>query len=243
MQIMFEQAIRFDLGAWFETFGRIRLKSGAIAKPECNELQKEVSRVIGWCKENKKPIRLILLKPRQKGCSTISIAALHHMSAYSDIPVNSCVIGGAHEQSENLMGKILRTYAETDEFSPDKFCTVSNAKPIVAKWGNGSTCKQMTARNPEAGRSGTFQAIILTEFARWAEEGVADAKKVANGLLKGTGFIPGTMIIMESTAAGASGDFYDRYQKAVTFEESKAGKAGYIKIFMPWFVFEDSKRR
>ena len=237
-------AIKNSLGAWFESHSRIKLKSGAIVTPSCNELQDKVSEVLRWCKREHRPARIIILKPRQKGCSTISVAALYHhfLGATPDQPFNGAIIGGAHEQSENLMG-ILRTYAENDDFDGGGHCVISDAKPITGKWRNGSRCKQMTARNPESGRSGTYQAIIATEVARWAEEGVADAKKVLSGLLKCVGFEDGTMIVLESTASGASGDFYDRWQKAIPFEEAQEGKAGYIKVFMPWFVFDDSRRK
>tara|TARA_R110000764_G_scaffold1169_7_gene4573 strand:+ start:2142 stop:3941 length:1800 start_codon:yes stop_codon:yes gene_type:complete len=232
-------AVLSCLGAWFETYSMIRLKTAELVKPSSNELQRQVSEVIEWCDDNSKPIRLIILKPRQKGCSTVSVAALYHRCLRKR--TNCAIIGGAHKQSKNLMDKILRTYAEADKFDGGGHCKVGQAAPIIAKWKNGSECEQMTARDGQAGRSGTYQSIVATEVALWAEEGVADAKKVLAGLLKCVSFVAKTMIILESTAGGASGDYYERYQKAVTFEEAKAGKAGYIRIFMPWFVFEDSK--
>ena len=43
-------------------------------------------------------------------------------------------------------------------------------------------------------------------------------------------------MIIESTANGASGDFYERYQAAQTFEQFKETRTGFIRIFMPWFL-------
>ena len=57
----------------------------------------------------------------------------------------------------------------------------------------------------------------------------------------GSHMLPDTIVILESTASGASGDYYDRYQRAITFEEFKAGQNGYIKVFYPWFSFRDSR--
>lgn len=233
-------AVLTSLGAWFGSYAKITLKSGEVVKPKLNELQGRVSEIIEWCDDNNRPIRIIILKPRQKGCSTISVGAGYHRNIRKK--QKGAIIGGAYDQSANLMG-ILDTYAKEDEFDGGDKCHVSASKPITAAWKNGSTCVQMTANNATAGRSGTYQWLIGTEVAYWAEEGVSDAKKVLSGLLKCVGFLPETMVILESTAFGNSGDYHDRYQKAITFEEAKEGKAGYIKIFMPWFVFEDSRMK
>ena len=62
--------------------------------------------------------------------------------------------------------------------------------------------------------------------------------------------VEGTTIIIETTANGASGDFYDRYWKALSFEEFKAAYARgenmqgkYVRIFAAWFEFPDSRMK
>lgn len=232
-------AVMRSTAAWFEAFGAIQVKGGAIVRyPElrANYLQRRVSEVIEWCVVNRKPCRLLILKPRQKGCSTFSVAAFYRW--LSNDKKRGCIIGGAHDQGDNLF-KMLRLYAENDEFAGPNKAKVLDRE---ARWPNGSRAVQQTARNPEAGRSGTFEAIIATEVARWSEEGVANAADVLAGLLKCVPDLPGTLVILESTAAGASGDFYERWQRAITFEELRLGRDGFVKIFAPWFAFGDSRR-
>lgn len=226
---------------WWEHCGKIQTKTGDLISPTLNYLQRLMTEVWIWCQDVGRPFRVIILKPRQKGCSTYSTALLYHF--LSSRMGNGYIIGGAHDQGSNLM-KMVGRYADHDPY----FKRLNPAEVLEkqARWKNGSRCLQGTAKNPEAGRSGTFQFVLATEVARWAEEGVANASEVLSGLLKCVPTRPDqardTGIILESTARGASGDFYDRWQRAVEFEDAKeTGADGYIRIFAPWFAFEDSR--
>ena len=225
-----------SLAAWFEVYAWIVDKSGALIQPKANALQLKVSEIIDWCEANGRPVRLMILKPRQKGCSTVSVGALFRFLKLQAL--RACIIGSGYKQSANLL-KILKVYAENDVWKSGGRCKVLRD---AARFANGSEVDRLTANDPEAGRSGTYQVVLATEVARWAEQGVANAAEVLSGLLKTIGDKQNTMVILETTAAGAYGDYYERYGKSVTFEQAKQGKPGYIKIFMPWFVFEDSRR-
>jgi hypothetical protein len=229
--------VRIRTSVWFEMYGAIKPKAGAILKApdlRANYLQRKESEVIAYCLVHDIPCRLLKLKPRQKGSSTFSVASVYHR--LSNFHSNACIMGGSHKQGANLF-KMLRLYAEHDTFNPRNPCKVLEGK---AKWANGSECVQETAANPEAGRSGTYEVLLATEVARWAEEGVSNAADVLAGILKCVPYKAKTLVELETTANGASGDFYERWQKAITFEELQAGRRGFVKLFAPWFVFEDS---
>ena len=228
------EAVRWNTAAWMESFGRIERKGGELVRPVCNEYQREISDIVEWCHENGKPCRIVALKPRQKGSSTVSVAVgyrrLHAKRG------RGLIAGGAHFQGANLF-KILGTYAGNDELDP-KGCKVMDTE---ARFKNGSTMERVTLANPNAGRSGTYQVLILTEVAYLSEEGVANATNVLNGLMKCVPFEPDTIIIEESTAKGATGDFHDSYKGGITFEQLKAGMNGKVKVFCAWYRFEDSR--
>ena len=210
----FREAAKWDTAAWFEAFGKIERKGGEIVSPIANVYQQKISDIILWCHENGRPCRIVGLKPRQKGSSTFGVAA-----AYRRLQARrgrGCIAGGAHFQGANLF-KILNTYAEKDELDP-KTCNVMD---MEARFKNGSTMERLTLANKNAGRSGTFQVMILTEVAYLQEEGVANATDVLSGLLKCVPMEPDTFIFQESTAKGATGDFYETWQKSITFEELK----------------------
>lgn len=244
---LLKEAVRSSWAAWFETFGWIEDKSGAVVpvgeEHRANYLQRKIDEVVCWLRERDLPVRLILLKPRQKGCSTFSTSGLYHDCSRK--PTHACIVGGAHDQAANLYG-MARLYAERDTFDWG-FSGKPRFTDDSAKWPHGSTLVRKTGRNPEVGRSDTYQFLIATELARWAEEGVANAKQVLAGLLKCVPLRPETAVILESTAKGASGDYYDRWQSAVEFEElqdryerGENVTGVYVRVFAPWYVFEDS---
>jgi hypothetical protein len=228
------ERIRWSPAAWFEAYAKIRRKGGELVSPVANVYQRRIDEVVREAHRMGRPCRIIGLKPRQKGSSTFSVACFHnrlHAKRASGL-----IAGGAHFQAKNLF-KILRTYSETDELDPGK-CKVLD---MEARYANGSTAERITLRNQQAGRSGTYQAMIITEVAYLAQEGVANADDVLDGLLKCVPFEPDTLIIEESTANGAAGRFYDSWGQAITLEEFKAGKNGRVRVFAAWHEFEDSR--
>jgi hypothetical protein len=230
---------RISTGLWFELFGAIKPKVGTLLKfPDlkCNYLQALESEVVEFCLLNQRPCRIIKLKPRQKGSSTFSVVNAYRYC--SNMRATGCIIGGAHAQSTNLF-RMLKTFADNDRFDAKNPCRVIDR---LGRWANGSIMEQLTAANPEAGRSGTYQVVIATELARWAEEGVANAADVLAGLLKCVPNEPLTLIELDSTANGAGNDFHERWQGGITFDELKAGKDGFVKLFAAWFQFDDSRR-
>jgi hypothetical protein len=61
---------RISTALWFELFGAIKPKVGALLKfpdLQCNYLQALESEVVEFCLLNQRPCRIIKLKPRQKG--------------------------------------------------------------------------------------------------------------------------------------------------------------------------------
>ena len=218
---------------WTETYGRILDKAGSIITPDLNPMQDDVLDVVAWCLENNKPIRIIILKPRQKGCSTISTALMYWLMCR--FVINAVLIGGQYDQVDNLW-KIFRRYAESDQFD------WGFARPVMersASFENGSCLARETAGDEEAGRSGTFQFMLATEAARWKKTNAAD---VLAGIMNCIPYLANTCVILESTARGPAGFFYDYWQAAATFDEFKNGKEGngFIKVFSPWFDHDDS---
>lgn len=148
-----------------------------------------------------------------------------------------CIIGGDHTQGGNLL-TMLRLMALEDDLMDEK----AEIMTEKGRYPNGSTVVQLTASNPHAGVSAGFEVLIATECAKWSGDGVTDAEKVLSEILKCVPNLPGTLIIIESTAWGASGAFYEKCMSAITFDELKAGKDGFVLVFAPWFAFEDYVR-
>lgn len=227
---LLKSAVKWSTAAWMESYGKIEKKNGDTEKPTCNEYQRKMSDIVEWCHEHQRPCRIVALKPRQKGSSTKSVAIGYRRLQAKK--ARGLIAGGAHFQGKNLF-KILKCYAENDELDP-KTCKVMD---MEARFTNGSSMERITLADGNAGRSGTYQVLIITEVAYLSEEGVANATNVLNGLLKCVPYLPDTIIIQESTAKGAVGDFHKSYSEGISFEEFKAGKNGNIKLFAAWHEF------
>lgn len=230
---MIRDLVRWDAAAWFESFTKITKKSGELARPIANIHQVRLNEAVKIAHEMGKPCRINGLKPRQKGSSTKAVAIGHNRLKAKT--ARGLIAGGKHFQGKNLF-RMLGTYAANDELDP-KSCKVMD---MEARYSNGSTMERITLANGDAGRSGTYQFLLITEAAYLADEGVANADVVMDGLVKCVPYEADTIIILESTANGASGYFYENWQAGITLEEFKAGRNGYINIFSAWFEFEDS---
>ena len=139
-------------------------------------------------------------------------------------------------------GECSRTYKENDTFDWGNDGTIDAQKGVFS---NGSKFKQETAGDALAGISGTYQILHATEVARWNKYGVQNDAAVLANILKCVPLLPGTMVILESTAEGAQGEFYNRWLSAVDADDFLSGKViptpgQFIRVFAPWFEFADS---
>ena len=227
-----------DPFAWWTRYGSIVTKAGAeICPPTANFLQQEVTRAIRLQSEQGRPVRIIILKPRQKGSSTYSTACLYHWCRRR--PTRGTIIGGQYSQVQNLWS-ITRRYATHDKFDWGNEVDVGSER---LEFTNGSVLDRETARDEDAGRSGTIQALVVTELGRWKEGLTISASKVLAGILSCVpANEPDTLVILESTANGMQGPFYERWQGAATVDQAKRGEwcSGYIRVFAPWFAFSDA---
>jgi hypothetical protein len=237
-------SIRYDTGAWFSTFGRIwpKDRSQGLQRPNPNFLQVLIQEVIDKMESLGLPIRIIGLKPRQKGSTTyfsaIDYTFLRRQSAAA------VVIGGQYSQTTQIW-EMMKTYCTNDGFNWGNTGEI-NAKE--GRWSNGSRLVPETANDKLAGISGTFQILHATEVARWNKYGVANAAEVLTNILKSVPLLPDTVVILESTAEGNSGEFHDRFITAVDSADFLIGAVElqpgqYVRVFAPWLEFEDSAVR
>ena len=185
-----------------------------------------------WCDEHSVPCRIVKVKPRRGGSSTIVIAILYHR--LKKALRRALVLGGSDYQG-NMMFKMLRTMAKKDRTVKDRVQVLDKE----ARFPNGSYCVRVNASGEDAAVSGGFTFLHVTELAKWQQDGVAAAAPVLSAALKTVPFLPGTTVIVESTCEGSGDEFHRIYSTGITFDELKSGKVGYVKVFAPWFAFTD----
>lgn len=237
-------AIRENTGAWFETYGRIYGKDRAagVLKPIQNVLQRKIQAVRDKMEELGLPQRIMVLKPRQKGSTTYSAACVYHRLRQK--ASSAVLIGGQFSQVNECWG-MMQTYQKNDAF---KWPNSGEINTKAGAWSNGSKLIGETAKDVLAGIGGTHQILHAFEVARWAKHGVANSAEVLANILKSVPMLADTLILLESTAEGAIGDFYHRFLRAVDAEEFLLGAVTlepgqYVRCFAGWHEFEDSAIR
>ena len=215
---------------YIETYIKIRNKAGQIIDFKFNEPQQKLYEVIKEQKRLKKPVRIIILKPRQTGISTETESIVFKETA-TKFNVNSGIITHLEEATNNMfaMSKLMYDCLPL-EMKPS--IKKSNAKELVFDndYGTGlkSKIRCMTAGSQGVGRSYTFDNLHISELAFWP----GDKKKTMTGLLQAVPNLPSTMIIIESTANG-----YDYFKEF--WDAAVAGENDFVPFFIGWHEMKD----
>ena len=226
---------RSDPLAWFEMYGKILAPNRKIISPVANHMQSDIAEAWRYFRGRGEPVRIVGMKPRKRGFSTMSVAHLYHDS-YNMI-CTSRIIGTDYKTVSSLWA-ILERYRLYDQMAWPVSCEVNSRS---ASWGNGSESGWLTANDAAAGRAGTFHGLIATEVAHWKKAGSSSASAVAQSLLNTQEDEDGTFTIIESTPNGKGNFFHSHWLDAVWLHEMRAGKRGngYVRIFAPWHSFPE----
>ena len=209
---------------YIEEFLKIKTKDSNIIPLKLNKPQLKLYNLLKKQSEEGRPQRVIILKARQMGFSTLTEAILFKRTATAR-NVTSGIITHKNDATNNLFNMSKLFLQELPE--PMKPQTkASNAQEIIFdnKAGKGlrSKIKCMTAGGDGVGRSDTFQNLHLSEVAFWN-----NAKEILDGLLQAVANTPNSLVIIESTANG-----YD-YFKACS------GENDFEPLFCAWWELEE----
>lgn len=225
----------YDAEFWFTYFAKIRLKTGSVAPvPAVNTLQERVFDHYRYCTNNGRPCLIMILKPRQKGASTVAQGLIYfHMRKHREL--NGLIMGDVIATSDKVFD-MYRRYAELDTFA------WGDGLPKIGPQGsdghtadfirlpNGSTYSKETAGSSNAGRSGTVQVLHLDEVAFFTQATGKDPTTAVMGSFAKE--LPVSLGFATSTPNGATGWYYNTWH----------GKNAWHKIFAAWYEFEDSYR-
>ena len=203
-----------------------------------NSCQKKITELLDKQLADTGKVRAIILKARQQGISTYCAGRVFWKTYFT--PHSRSVVM-AHDSATsdalfNLSKSIIKNMKPS--YKPNE--VKSNAKEIVissphfTKEGKDkpiASYRLYTAGSPEAGRGTTPTIAHLSEVAFWQHD-----EKILAGLFQGISEAPGTEVILESTANGATGEFYRLWRGALE------GENEYLPIFLPWFSTDEYYR-
>lgn len=214
----------------FKYFGarclKVRGKNKKIVPFVFNRAQRYVHQKLEYQLAKFGRVRVLILKGRQQGMSTY-VAARFYWQCSLWKGVNVYILSHEQRASDGLF-KIVDRYQEFNPFRPHT--GLANAKQLEFD-RLGSLYTVATAGQKAGGRGGTGTLFHGSEVAFWANAGDHFSASVQT--------IPDeddTEIILETTANGPYGEFYERWQ------EAEEGKSDYMAIFVPWFWQEEYTR-
>ena len=174
------------------------------------------------------PVRIIVLKGRQLGLSTVTEAILF-IWAFLHPGSASLVLSKKQDDSEYLFGMFKR-YWERGPFY-GLFNTNFNRIGYLEWAGTGSSVTTETAKAEDVGRGKTIQCVHGSEVAFWPNQ---DA--LVGSLNEAVPYEHGTIVIYESTANGVGGFFHDEWMKAI---DPSGEKSSFVPMFFPWWEHEE----
>lgn len=240
-QELFYHNLVYNPKWYIENFLKIRDKKSQLIPFELNNAQSIVMDIIEKCEEEGKLKRFLVLKARQMGLSTLFEGLIFHDTSNNKFK-NSLIVAHEEPASQNLFNMSKLFYEELpDVIRPMKkysngkvlaFESPENDEKIKAKNpGLRSKITIATAGAGEVGRSATYHNIHASEVAFFP-----NARTTMLGLLQSVPDEMNTLVVLESTANGVGGYFYEMWQNATK------GNNEFIPIFLPWFIDETYTR-
>lgn len=207
----------------------IRTKTGDIVPLKLNTAQRYLHKTIEDQIARTGKVRKVVLKGRQQGASTYTEGRFYYKVSNSR-GKQAFILTHEAEATKNLFGMARRYHELCPRVIRPHLGEDSAKAMFFSKLESGY--RVGTAGNKGAGRSATNQFLHGSEVAFWpnAEEHLA-------GLLQTVPKMPGTEVILESTANGEGGVYYDYVMDA------RAGRGEFELVFIPWFVQQEYRSK
>lgn len=236
--------LKYDFPFWCYTCSTIKNKEGGEDIPfRLNRPQRRLCEEMDRQWDEKGLVRLIMLKARQWGGSTMVQNYIAHKQLIVRKGVNSLIVGHVKDASaevESMFDRMLNNYPIDlmyDIGTPigsgtkkiENLRSSQNIRHIPARNCN---IKIGTAEKPDSARGGDTALVHCTEVAFWKKTEGKSPEQIVRSATSGATYRPDTIIVYESTANG-TGNFFQR-----EYDAAKRGKSQFVSFFVPWMEIE-----
>ena len=203
---------------------KIRTKEGKVAPLKLNPAQQILQNAIDKQMAAEGKVRVIILKARQQGLSTM-VGGYLYFSVSQNTARKAMVITHHADSTRALFDMTKRYHENCPEIL--KPHTKYSSRRELSFDVLDSSYVVATAGGDSVGRGETLTHVHASELAFWQK---STAEEIWNGLAQAVPNTKNTAVFIESTANGVSGVFYELWQGACK------GENGYIPVFIPWFT-------
>ena len=234
------QLLRFrhDFEYWCATCVTILDKiSGRFVKFILNRPQRRVLQILERQRLAGEPLRLIMLKARQWGGSTLVQIYMIWIQLVLKKNWNSLICGHLQQTSaaiKSMYGRVLRRYPK--KYFPDgerpRFLTFEGSRNVKQLSSSESLIITASAQSEDAVRGYDVKMAHLSEVAFWPDTTSHSPDDLIRSMSGTIPIEPMTMIVLESTANGVGNYFHTEWQRA------KSGHSDKTPVFVPWHEIE-----
>jgi hypothetical protein len=154
----------------------------------------------------------IIPKARQRGITTITQLFILDACLFNSHHRGGIIAHNNEDATVFFRDKMKFAYDNLPDSLKTARCTVKDSETQLI-FNNGSSLRVGTSL-----RGGTFQKLHVSEFGKLCAKFPARAEEVITGALNTVE--PGQIVVIESTAEGAQGKFYDMTMQALALKQS-----------------------
>lgn len=235
---------RYDFAFWAAVFVYIKRKGGdedilfRLSRPQRRFVER-----LERLRKGGKPIRIVLLKARQWGGSTVSQLYMAWFQLVHKVGLNSLIIahqGAGSDEIKDMFDRMIKAYpvemlhklGEAYDANEPKLVGVGKSGSIYRVPQRNCKIKIGTAERPDSCRGGDYNLVHLSEVGLWKATEGKKPEDIVRSACSGVLYRPYTMIVYESTANG-TGNFFQR-----EYDMASKGKSQFEAMFVSWFDIE-----
>jgi hypothetical protein len=228
-----------SLVKWIMTRLMIVDKRGRLVLLVPNRVQRHVLGQMARQQKAGVPVRLLILKDRKGGVSTLIEALLFALC--QNVPNRFGYVLSHDDESSTYLFGISQCYEQNLPANERKPLERCSRKEIAWTFPHGSRMAVHTAgaarqdEESRTARSLTPNYLHCSEVPYWS-----DPAATLKALLNSVPYESDTIVVLEFTANGAGGEAYERWQAAIQWQVGHPGDvSGYLPVFLSWLWAED----
>ena len=237
--------VKYDFEYWAASFVVIQDKGTGYDIPfRLNRGQRKLLHEFEDMRNKRKPIRIILLKARQWGGSTLTQIYIAWLQLVQIRQWSSVICAHTENTARNVRGmysKLLENYplwiADTDDPKQLKLSNFENSQKTRIIKCRGCKVSIGSAMKPDGLRGLDVACAHLSEIGLFPSTTQSKPEDLVQSICSGIANKPDTIIVYESTAKGV-GNFFHREWKRAT-ATSADERSNFRPVFVAWFEIDN----
>lgn len=225
-----------DFVKWARECVRIRHKlTGQMVPWELNAPQLRVLNIMEADRRAGRPVRIIMLKARQWGGSTLVALYMAWIQLFHAENWHSLICAHFKDASTTIRGlytQLIENYPTHLLPEGVRLVPFEGMRSVRCLTGRGCRISVCSAENVDAARGADYAMAHLSEVAFWADTPGKKASDLVRAICGSVPRVPLSVIVMESTANGVGNFFHREWVRA------RAGESDKTPVFVPWYEIE-----